>query len=181
MKRDVLLSIGLLPLCYGALMWLTFDEHRGSIRADQGAPTNTIERTSFAKTVALADTGAVGADESTSLEDIGASEMLVDAELADEEEIAEVHAMPDAASPEPLAPPSYSLQTQSVQSLSNIIEQSTNRESRVTAVNTLLLMGRKSLVDPAVIAALKKAANVPDSAVSSLAISALAEVERETH
>jgi hypothetical protein len=177
-KRDVLLSIGLLPLCYGAFMWLTFDEHRGSNHVEQVVSVNTIEHISSAKTVALTDTAAVGADESDNTEETDASEILADAEFADEEDIAQVHATPEVASP---APPSRSLQTHSVQSLSNIIEQSADLESRVTAVNALLLMGRKSMVDPAVIAALKKAANVPDSAVSSLATSALAEVERETH
>ena len=180
-KRDVLLSIGLLPLCYGAFMWLTFDEHRGADPVKQVAPANAIEYTSSAKTVAVTERAAVEADETGNPEEIDASETFAGVEFVDEEDVAQPSETSDVALPAQLPLPSHSLQTHSVQSLSNIIEQSADRESRVTAVNTLLLMGRKSMVDPAVIAALKRAANVPDTAVSSLAISALAEVERDTH
>jgi hypothetical protein len=180
-KRDVLLSIGLLPLCYGAFMWLTFDGHRGADHVEQVAEANTIEHTSSAKTVAHIETAAIESDEPANPEEIDASEMFADPEFTGQEEAASLYETPNAALPGQLPPPSHSPQTHTVQSLSTIIEQSADRESRVIAVNTLLLMGRKSMVDPAVIAALRKAANVPDTAVSSLAISALAEVERETH
>jgi hypothetical protein len=75
----------------------------------------------------------------------------------------------------------YSSDPRAIQTLSQAIRPGNDRETRLAAVNALLLMGRKSTVDPAVTAALRIAAKDADSGVSSEATSALAEVEREMH
>jgi hypothetical protein len=180
-KRELLLSIGLLLACYGGFMWLTFDDHRKQIHIETPSSATTTDRET---PKSAASPRALPLDRSAELmtrNEVTSQGIEIRPDIVDEEEIIEATASEVSTTPEPPAQRAYSIQSHTVQSLSQIVQQSNDREARVTAVNTLLLMGRKSMIDPAVISALKEAAKVTDTEVSASAISALAEVERETH
>lgn len=181
MKKELLLSIGLLLACYGAFMWLTFDDHRKQIPIE--TPPSATE-TNRAIPRSVASPAALPFDRSTELmthDEVTSQVIEIEPGFVGEEEIIQATASEVSATPDPTAQRAFAIRSHTVQSLSQIVQQSTDREARVSAVNTLLLMGRKSMIDPAVISALKDGAKVTDAEVSAAAISALAEVEREMH
>jgi hypothetical protein len=179
LNKDLLLSIGLLLVCYGGFMWLTADDHRAAIRVESIGTVATVEheaRTRLAALPAAHPTDSISEDETEPREVELQSEIESDPAAEDEITFSVRAEIPEIVEQRVYPPESYT-----VQSLGKIVQQNTDRDTRIAAVNTLLLIGRKSMIDPAVIAALKEATKVSDSAVSALATSALAEVERETH
>ena len=182
MKRELWMLGGLFIVSYGVLLWLTADEHQpavnGTVVAVAPPLTAEGERTKLAE--------APPTPQPDRMAQWAANEPLP------EEGISSGDTESESAAPPPVMQPATSptadalLQRVSspdaaIQALSQALQPSSDRETRLAAVNALLVIGRKSMVDPAVIAMLKEAVNDADSAVAAEANSALAEVERETH
>lgn len=174
----------LLIVSYGLLLWLTIDEHRPAATGTVGARAPVQSTAAPEASGAEIQTHGVPADriallvaneplpeEGISSGDEGESEVETAPKVMQLAASTQADALLRRASSPDAA----------IQALSQALEPGSDRETRLAAVNALLVIGRKSVVDPTVVAMLKAAVNDADSAVASQANSALAEVERQTH
>ena len=182
--RELLMLGGLLVASYAILLWVTADDHGASFSRAPSAPTSVASQPRAVESPPIQRSAqeAVGSPPEIILQPVTDDVPLDDEGLAaeDSEQTEVVQAAPPVESyrSASLVPSSDST---SIDALTHAIRQSSDREARLAAVSSLLLIGRKSIVDPAVISALKVATKDADSAISAQAVSALAEVERATH
>jgi hypothetical protein len=170
---------------YGILLWITAGDHRASFSRASSAPTSVPASPPLATEsppIQLSAQESVELPPEATLQPAAQDQPVEDEVLAAEESDDATSVMQTAPLIEPLHQRSLpSSDPAAISALSQAIRQSSDREVRLAAVNSLLLIGRKSSVDPAVVTALRDAAKDADDTVSAQAVSALAEVERVTH
>lgn len=184
MKRELWLLGGLFVVSYGVLLGLTWDEHQpdaaGTVAGAEPplAPTTAAERIVLAEALSAPSApdrmARLVANEPLPEEGISSGEVsegdsappvMQSAISSEADELLRRASSPEAA----------------IQALSHALQPSSDRETRLAAVNALLVIGRKSTVDPTVVSMLKQAVNDTDSTVAAEASSALQEVERAMH
>lgn len=164
MNRNVLMLSGLLVVSFVGMFWLMPRNPRAPV---------VMEGASEARPVTPASQENPPAEEPAAPE----GERLAEAYPQTEPDSEVQEAEPS----EPVQPAVHSSPLPTIEAATDALSPDNDRGIRLAAINSLLLLGRRSTVDPAITQALRAASTDSDPAVAAQADSALTEVERATH
>lgn len=170
---------GLFAASYAGLLWLTSADHAADV-------PNATEATHAPASEKVAMQAGTPPD--TSSPDNSRQQTAAELPLPVQGELAQPHpeqaldtaaqiTQQDAAAQQLAFEPT----PQKIEAAARALRSGADRETRLLAAKSLLLMGRKSIVDPAITQALREASSDSDQLVAAQATAALAEVERATH